>query len=463
MQSVALMGALASAIAWASGVALVIAARHVKEIKAGSATSELGEEPPAVAALLANHFRLPTEAGPATILDLAARHVIRIEDYRPGMPMIRLSGDSTPGLTPYEERVMDLLNSKASGGVVPAEALSSGEGEVSTRWRHAFRNDVIDEVQKRGLSKDIWDARLTSIFGVLALIPAGLVFIGTEWQPAIAVLVCGVIVLQLVRYYRPQQPTALGLQRASYWLGVREYFSTHGEFKDIGPSGVAVWGDNLAYAAAFEIAEAAVRALPMGDEDDKNAWSPWGGRWHPVKVRYPVRYPPMWGKHPLGAAGLSVMTGVAGALVVLVGTKINGARASSSIPGMNSSSGPGASAGDVAQLIASILLGTGLVLILIAIIGFVRALADMTSKRTVEGYLVRKRRRRGMFDSSHTPKYRCYLAVDDGSTAEIKAWRVRDEIFNQFEQGAHVAAEVTRFQGYVKSMRPVSLVSESEA
>lgn len=461
MQSAALAGALASGIAWAVGVALVIAARHVKEIETGPATSELGDEPPAVAALLANRFRLPTEAAPATILDLAARRAIRIEDYQPGLPMIRLSRDSAVGLTPYEERVMELLESKASGGVVPAEALSSGEGQVSTRWRHAFRNEVIDEAQERGLSKDVWDAQLTGIFGLLALIPAGLVLVGTKWQPALAVYVFGVFVLQSVRHYRPQQPTALGIQRASFWLGVREYFATHGEFKDVGPSGVAVWGKNLAYAAAFEIAEAAVRALPMGDEDDKNAWSPWGGRWHPVKVRYPVNFPPMWGKHPLVAAGLSIMTGGVGALVVLVGTKVNSARASASLPGMNSSSGSGTSVGDVAQLIVSILLVVGLVLLLTGLAGFVRAIADMTTKRTVEGYLVRKRRRRGTFDSSQTPKYRCYLAVDDGSSTEIKAWRVKDEIFDQVEQGAHVTAEATRFLGYVKAMRPVSVVTQS--
>ncbi|RIK06695.1 MAG: hypothetical protein DCC49_11215 [Acidobacteria bacterium] len=461
MQSAALVGALALAIAWASGVAIVIAARHVKEIEVGQATSDLGSEAPAVAALLASRFRLPSEAAPSTILDLAARRVIRIEDYQPGLPMVRLTGGSTGGLTPYEERVMELLESKASGGVVPAEALSAGEGEVSTRWRRAFRNDVIDEAQQLGLSKDIWDAQLTAIFGALALIPAGLVFLATKWQPALVVYAFAAFVLQTVRHYRPQQPTALGIQRASYWLGVREYFSTHGEFEDVGPSGVAVWGRNLAYAAAFEIAESAVRALPMGDEDDKNAWSPWGGKWHPVKVRYPVRYPPMWGKHPLVAAGLSVLMGGAGAMVLLVGSKVNAARATSSLPGMDGSGGSGTSVGDVAQLVVSVLFIVGLVVFLAGLTGFVRAIADMTTSRTVEGYLVRKRRRRGTFDSSHTPKYRCYLAVDDGSTPEIKAWRVSDEIFDQVEQGAHVTAEATRFLGYVKSIRPISVVTHS--
>lgn len=128
---------------------------------------------------------------------------------------------------------------------------------------------------------------------------------------------------------------------------------------------------------------------------------------------------------------------------------------------MNSSSGSGTSVGDVAQLIVSILLVVGLVLLLTGLAGFVRAIADMTTKRTVEGYLVRKRRRRGTFDSSQTPKYRCYLAVDDGSSTEIKAWRVKDEIFDQVEQGAHVTAEATRFLGYVKAMRPVSVVTQS--
>lgn len=455
MQSAALIGALALGIMWVAGVAIVIAARHVKEIDAGPATSELGEEPPAVAALLANGFRLPSEAAPATILDLAARRVIRIEDYRPGLPMIRIAGGVTDALRPYEQRTMELLASKASGGVVPAEALSSGEGEVSTRWRHAFRNEVVDEAQQRGLSKDLWNAQLTALFGVLALAPAGLVMLATAWQPALAVYVAALFVLQTIRYHRPQQPTALGLRRASYWLGVREYFSSHGEFADVGPSGVATWGRNLAYAAAFEIAEAAVRALPMGDEDDKNAWSPWGGRWHAVKVRYPVNYPPMWGKHPLVGVALSVLICGAGSLVLLVGTKVNGARSTSSLPGMSSSGGSGTSVGDVAQIVVAILLLVGLVLFFVGIASFVRALADLAGSRTVEGHLVRKRRRRGTFDSSKTPKYRCYLAVDDASAPSINAYRVRDAIFDQAEQGSHVVIEATRFLGYVKSVKVI--------
>lgn len=459
MQSAALVAALALGIMWAVGVAVVIAARHVKDIDAGPETSELGEEPPAVAALLANSFRLPAEAAPATILDLAARRVIRIEDYRPGLPMIRMTGGPPEPLRPYEERILELLESKASGGVVPAEALSTGEGEISVRWRHAFRNEVVDEAQQRGLSRDVWTAQLTGVFGALSLIPAGLVMLATTWQLALVVVVGAVFVLQTIRHYRPQQPTAMGLKRASDWLGVREYFSTHGEFADVGPSGVATWGRNLAYAAAFEIAEGAVRALPMGDEDDKNAWSPWGGRWHAVKVRYPVNYPPMWGKHPLVALGLSALIGGAGAFVALVGSKVNAARSSSSLPGMSSSGGSGTSVGDVAQIVVAILLLVGLALLLAGIASFIRSLADLAGSKTIEGYLVRKRRRRGTFDSSKTPKYRCYLAVDDASSSNINAYRVRDAIFDQAEQGNHVVIEVTRFLGYVKAVRVVPAVA----
>lgn len=445
-----LVVALALGILWVAAVAIVMAKRHIREITPGPETSEFGDESPAVAAFLANGFRLPAEAASATIIDLAARGVIKIEDYRPGLPMIRLSSEASAGLRPYETRVIQLLESKASGGIVPAEALSSGEGEISQRWRHAFRNEVVDEAQERGLSRDLWNARLTTIFALLSLLPAGTTLIARGWEPALGVFVAGLFILQIIRYYRPQQPTAFGLARASHWLGVRQYLSSHGEFDDVSPAGVAIWGRNLSYAAALEIARTAVKMLPMGDEDDRNAWSPWGGRWHPVKVRYPLYLPPMWGKHPAASALISILIVMAGGMAIMVGTRVQGlARGSSA------QEASGITPGDVSAVISTVLPLVGLLLLLTGGVLLVRALVDLTSTKRVNGHLVRKRRKRRLFDSSHTPKYLCYLAVDDASSPRINAWRVRDEIFDHVEQGDDVVAEVTRYGRYVKSISKI--------
>jgi len=54
------------------------------------ATSDVGPEPPAVANLLANGGRVTPDAVPATLLDLAARRVVGIEETQPGVYDCRL-------------------------------------------------------------------------------------------------------------------------------------------------------------------------------------------------------------------------------------------------------------------------------------------------------------------------------------------------------------------------------------
>src|SRR5205085_11912484 len=43
---------------------------------------------------------------------------------------------------------------------------------------------------------------------------------------------------------------------------------------------------------------AAVRAIPMGAENDRRAWSSYGGSWRQVTVSYPTVWPPAWGASP---------------------------------------------------------------------------------------------------------------------------------------------------------------------
>ena len=117
--------------AWYVVVAAIAAARHPPRPPARPATMELGPEPPAVANLLVNDFTVTNEAVPATLLDLAARDVVEIEEVAPGRTIVRVGHARGDGLTLYERRVFNHVRCLAVDGVVPADALTTGPEDDS--------------------------------------------------------------------------------------------------------------------------------------------------------------------------------------------------------------------------------------------------------------------------------------------------------------------------------------------
>lgn len=77
-----LVGTAALGVGWILLLVAVAPWRRPHGIRSGPATQDLPPVPPAVAGLLCNDFELPAELPPATLLDLAARHVVRPERRR---------------------------------------------------------------------------------------------------------------------------------------------------------------------------------------------------------------------------------------------------------------------------------------------------------------------------------------------------------------------------------------------
>ena len=84
------LAALATGVAWLAAAGLVFLARRPPEPPIGPRTLELGPEPPAVANFLVNDFRVTDDAVPATLIDLAARNVLDVEERGPGVFYVRL-------------------------------------------------------------------------------------------------------------------------------------------------------------------------------------------------------------------------------------------------------------------------------------------------------------------------------------------------------------------------------------
>src|SRR5574341_1053155 len=85
-----LAASAAIGVAWLVAALVLAALRRVPDVDAGPATQEVPVELPAVAGMLCDDFEVGGEAVPATLLDLAARKVVTLEEIQPGRTICRV-------------------------------------------------------------------------------------------------------------------------------------------------------------------------------------------------------------------------------------------------------------------------------------------------------------------------------------------------------------------------------------
>lgn len=426
-QLVVVVAALATSAAWLVAAGAVFVARRPPEPPVGPRTLELGAEPPAVANFLVNDFRVTDDAVPATLVDLAARNVVDIEQRGPGVFYVRLREASDETLTRYERRVLDHLRERALDGVVPAEALTTGPQQESARWRRGFVTAVVDDAQARGLSRDAVAGSMFTVLTAAAFVPALLAWVAWELGAGAAVIAGSFALLGWIRQRHPQRETPAGMEAASRWLGVRAELAENPVFETHSPLEVELWDRLLAYGAALGVAAGASRPLPMGVESDTHAWSAHGGRWRPVRIAYPRFFPPGWGVDPVRAllVASAVSLGFTIFLYVL-GTELLEAGLFGALP--------------FAVACLGVIVGVAVV---------VMAAADYRTADEVTGPILRLRAF-GDDDKRH------YVAIDDGSSPALRAFRVSAREYAGLEQGEEVTMRITRRLGCVRWIVPAS-------
>lgn len=469
-----LVGAAALAVGWVLLLVAVVAWRRPPRVRSGPATQDLPPVTPAVAGLLCNDFELPGELPPATLLDLAARRVVRLEEVAPGETICRLRGGADgDALAPYEARVLDEVRRKAVDGVVPTDALTTGPEAASSGWHRAFDRDVIADAQRQGLTRPRWPRWLVAIVGAGPLAVGALLYLSSAVggnsndQPVLsvaagAIAIAGIALLVAAggRLGRSlaQLPTETGKETTARCLALRKHLRENEQLADLQPAAVQLWGRHFAYAGAMGVARTAVARLPFGAEDDNGAWSRFGGQWHRVRVRYPRGWPPGWGKHPAFATFLAVLWGAAAAAAIYGLTRVAQSAAepiTSTNPLLDRDQLDWIGRGALLLTIPMVLL------LLWAAFLLVRSVADFWNARTATGELVRARRRRQIFQSSSnsTPRYWYYLALDDGTRRRIRSWRVRRDLYDVHSQGETVIATFTRNLGFVRQLQAPATTS----
>ena len=429
----------ATCAAWLLGVFALYRASQSDDPPVGRHTLDLGPEPPAVANYLVNGLRVSAEAVPATVLDLAARRVLEIEQRGPGAFYVRVRGAASEVLTTYEERVFRHLESLARDGVVPGAALTTGTGEQSRNWRQRFANAVAADARRRGLSQDRVDHGRTTLLGVAALAPAGLIwaFAGAIEAGAVA-FVGALALLGWIKARHPQEETPEGIAATSRWLGVRAALNENEVLETRTPLEVPLWDRLLAYGAALGAAGAAARGLATGVESDTQAWSGHSGRWRMIRIVYPRAWPIGWGLSPVAALVLGLGAAGFGALMLFFFAPVLDATGAGLV---------------AALLVASFpctAIGIG-----VALVG--AAITDLGPATNVSGPILRLR----VLGSDQRRRH--YVAVDDGSSPEIRAWVLDPLRYSRLEQGQHVTVEVGRALGGVRSIQPVGPGEETSA
>ena len=206
--------------------------------------SSSATEPPAIANFLTHGFRVTDDAVPATLIDLAARNVVDIEQRGPGVFYVRLRPTRRRALTSYERRVLDHLRASAHDGVVPADALTTGPQHESARWRRGFVSGSSSDAQARGLSREAVGGPCFTLLTGAAAFPAALTWAAWDSGRRGSWFVGAVALLGWMKRQHPQRETPRGLEAASRWLGVRAelaenpVFATHSPLtgRALGPS-----------------------------------------------------------------------------------------------------------------------------------------------------------------------------------------------------------------------------------
>jgi hypothetical protein len=464
-----LIGAAIVLAAWMVLFAVVAAATMPKLPDAGPDTMDGGSEPPAVVNFLSNRWEVTTSAIAATLVDLAARGHIGIEAIGDGENLIRIRSRARDEPNEYERQVLALVNDRASNGTVPAHELSLGYGDTAERWWKKFRGAVIDHARALGLTRRRFSAAQAGLLAGALLAPFAVAGVGLEFygraqraagkdfDSGAGLMIAGFVWLAVVvfggRRLRGWRDTPEGSAAATRWLGVANYLRANDSFRDTPPAGVAIWDRLLAYGTALGVAYGTTAALPIGPTRDDAGWSPQHGLWREVRIEYPRRF--AYGDAPKRAVAVSLFVLVAAsAALVVVARGVLPAVLDGVDELTKKENGPGRGLFAVVVVVFSVPLAYLTFQVVRRIVILWRAIPDLRETETFDGYVVRvpwHYESDGNGNGQWEPTG--YVAVDDGSSDEIRAIRYDA---SGIKEGQRVRVTVTPRLRHVTHMEVVA-------
>jgi len=462
--------AAAAAVAWVGWLFVLLAAAvatRTSRPDPGPETMDLGPESPALVNYLVHHCEARREAVAATLIDLAARGFLTIEQLGIDRLYVVVKSSRDKPLTPYEEQVLEHVRAIApADGVVPVAALTTGPEDESKKWWKRFQQSVRDDARHRGLSRPRWSPGWWLLLAATAAVPAVLAAAalvalpdsnsansdaGGDFLAIMGIAAIGVALMMLIpQSLSADRGTPEGSDVTARWLGVNRFLERNHSLDDRDASAVAMWDRYLAYGAALGVSSRAVASLPMGAESPYRAWSSVTGQWRIVRVRYPRFWPPAYGRKPLETAAVGLLQTV----VFVFLLRLMSSLFTDALPdAVNSFSDGVSQARDAGYLpwylvstAAAVAFGVGaLALGARAVLMLWYGVTDLGARQYIEGTVVRVRP-----GAQAGKKVGTYVAIDDGSTDVVRAI----EVYNQSvpHAGAKVRVQVTRRLRFVTAI-----------
>ena len=427
-------------------------------------------EPPAVVGLLTNEFTAPRTAVTATALDLAARGWIRLATVEDELVVVMQASPSAgDSLRPFEQQVLNHLAARAFNDVSSANTLAASHHRLDRRWWWRFERAVARESVERGLSERRYSPAALVTPAAIALTGAFAWWFGARggdevaivdsWQSrsvwlAVAVALVTVTWYTLVRALGgAQRPTAVGLRRASDWMGFRERLRNRIP-SDAGVLAPPPQQQALAQAVVMGLTPQVLAQLPAAPEHPRLAWSEAGGTPHLVRVHYPFR--PGFGQHPFRLMLVGVALLFAARWLQAYLRRVADGDALESlferIPGQV----------DLVQDLAALLAVLCWLPLVWAAWAIVAGAIDAAVTRERIGAVVRARRPAAVLPPllvtivkpfAERDRFSTYIAVDDGKRRHVWAWMANER--SAAPQGAQARVRATPMLGYVRSTEPV--------
>ncbi len=464
---------LSSLIVIAGYVVLAVVEQRVAPPRPPAAKSAgaLRSEPPGIVNMLTNDATLTAAGFRATVIDLAARGWLRIlpPDEEDELARVRPAATAFQGdsLLPHERLVLQhVLARYTSERAIPARYLAV---DIRGPWWRRLTRLVADEAVRRDLLRRRWTwkrprgsrragrgraPRVVVVGGERRRFEIAVIDSIGRRVASVAVLVAAIaLAAQVIDHVRRPQLTHTdeGVVATERWLAVRARL-VKADMASIPPSSMEPGDRRLAYATAMCVGEAASVELPLAREDHYRAWSAMGGDARLVRIRYPHRLG--YGMQPFSAIGVGLLLTFGGIWALrFFGDVARGNALESLYERFPEQTDLIA---DIATGLAALAWLPILAGLLIAIGGAVDGFA--TVRRT--GIVLRARR---PVEVSPLPtalrrrlerdRYSLFIAVDDGTSDTIDAWRCSER--TAVPQGARATITATPFLGHVRSAAPV--------
>jgi hypothetical protein len=213
------------------------------------------DDDPAVVAVLDGEGRPAKEAVAGTILAIAHRKELEIQQY--GNKVVVKVPLTTTAQNPSEQLVLDALREAATDGVVEGPPVVP----TSHRWWRGFRRDAVKRARHKGFVTR-W-LPLAPLSGAIVTTAVGIGIFFLDQPGVYAAIVIGTeMIAWAVSFVSGYTLTNKGWRQRALWRSFARYIDRQGKLdKDVGPAGVVVWGPYLVYGAALGEARGASKPL----------------------------------------------------------------------------------------------------------------------------------------------------------------------------------------------------------